>query len=79
MIVIIKLAIYLEWSRYLGSIQGLYAKDRAEADLFTTLPTQPVAAVQKMQVDQPQNKKNFTTPPSSRKPRHHFNHLSTAH
>ena len=79
MIVIIKLVIYPEWSRYLGIIQGLYARYREEAALFTTLPTQPVAAVQKIQANQPQSKRSFTTPPSSRKPRHHIHHPSTAH
>ena len=79
MIVIIKLAIYLEWFRYRDIIQGLYARDRAEEALVIALPTQPVAAVQKIQANQPQSKRSFTSPPSSRKPRHHINHLSTAH
>ena len=78
-IVIIKVAIYPKRSRYLRVIQDLYARDRAEAALFTSLPMKPVATVQKMQVYQPPSKRSFTAPPSSRKPRHHTNNPSTAH
>jgi len=63
MIVVIELAIYIRRGPDTqGITQDLYARDTAEAALFTSLPTQPVAAVQKMQAPPTAEQENLHSP-----------------